>query len=164
MKTDNLKNIVEYLSSEESDVDDVYKFIKVVNSSGSTPVDLDDLGDLGDLDIDDPNLLENLQTTMQLQEDGTTAPGLSPKSSPALLAKVMHHIGNRLNMWMKDEGTLDDDNNDDNVTLKCAPSVSSDLNEDRFSWKGSFESALAAKRQSVGSTDSISSSDYGPDK
>ncbi len=61
---------------------------------------------------------------------------------------------------MKDENIQDDD---DSVTLKCAQSVSSDLNDEneRFSWKGSFESALAAsKRQSVGSTDSISSSDF----
>ena len=71
----------------------------------------------------------------------------------------MSHIGNRLELWMRKRDS--DQDEDDSATLKCAPSVSSDLNEDRISWKGSFESALFAanssKRQSVGSTDSISS-------
>lgn len=156
MKTENLKNIVEYFSSEESDVDDVYKFIKVVKESSSNA---DDNSDFGEIDLEDPELLHTLQTTME-----SNSAHISPKQSPELLAKVMNHIGNRLQVWMKDENMQDDDNNDDNVTLKCAQSVSSDLNEDRFSWKGSFESALAAKRQSVGSTDSISSSDFPQDR
>jgi hypothetical protein len=174
MKSENLKNIVEYFSSEESDVDDVYKFIKVVKESGSNSADRYNAGSsdfhhLG-LDLEDPHLLKTLQSTMQAEnddddDDEEASSQVTPKGSPALLAKVMHHIGNRLAVWMKDEnGGAEDDTNDDNVTLKCAQSVSSDLNEDRFSWKGSFESALAAKRQSVGSTDSISSSDFTQDR
>lgn len=98
MKTENLKNIVEYFSSEESDVDDVYKFIKVVKESSSNG---EENSDFGEIDLEDPNLLQSLQTTMS-----SDSANLSPKGSPALLAKVMGHIGNRLAVWMKDENMV----------------------------------------------------------
>ena len=126
------KTVSEYISSEESDDNEFNQFIKdVVTQQESQEPD------------------KSQSDYRQRKEQGTTVVGQN--TSPALIAKVMHHIGNRLSVWMKDE--------DEEGSLKCAPSVSSDLNEDRFSWKGSFESTLAAKWQSVGSTDSISSSD-----
>lgn len=100
------------------------------------------------------NIVETMSSDSEDQQEDVYKLFEKADNQPELISKVMTHIGERLSTWMRDE-----EETEDTATIKCAQSVSSDLNDDldsdtRFSWKGSFESTLA-KRQSVGSSDSL---------